>query len=63
MDWKPHKKARTSDEKNDDDDDVSTDDSELNLLKEEAEEFIRNASVNHSRPAKKKARLHLHDTE
>ncbi len=57
-DWKPHKKARHSDH-DDDDEDNSTDESELNLLKNEAAEFVQNSSVHHQRPAKTKARIHI----
>ena len=55
-DWKPHRKARHSDR---DDEDVSTDDSEIDLLKGEAAEFIQGTSVNNPRSAKKKARVHM----
>lgn len=55
------------DDDDDDDDgggsDISTDDSELNLLKNEAFEFVENATNKKKRPAKKKARLNLHDSE
>ena len=44
---------------NDDDEDNSTDESELNLLKDEATEFVQGSSINHQRPAKKKARIHI----
>jgi len=54
-DWKPHKKVRHSD----DDEDNSTDESELNLLKNEAAEFVQDSSINHQRPAKKKARVDI----
>jgi hypothetical protein len=60
-DWKPHKKARHSD--HDDDEDNSTDESELNLLKDEANEFIQGSSINDQRPAKKKARVHISDED
>jgi hypothetical protein len=55
-DWKPHKKARQSDNE---DEDHSSDESEINLLREEAAEFVQNSSINLPRPAKKKARLDL----
>ncbi|CAF1559760.1 unnamed protein product [Adineta ricciae] len=55
-DWKPHRKARHSDH---DDEDVSTDASEIDLLKEEAAEFVQGTSINNSRSAKKKARVHM----
>ncbi len=56
-DWRPHKKARHSDD--DDDENDSTDESELNLLKGEAAEFVQGSSLNHPRPAKNKARVHI----
>jgi len=49
-DWKPHKKARHFDEDDDDDDDSSVD-SEINLLKDEAAEFVQHL--------KKKARTQM----
>lgn len=59
-DWKPHRKARHSEA---DDDDASTDESELDLLREEAAEFVRDASIGKARPAKKKARLREPDDD
>lgn len=56
-DWKPHRKARNSDE--DDDENSSSDESEVNLLKQEAAGFIQGSSINHQRPAKKKARIKI----
>ena len=61
QDWKPHRKAHSS--HNDDDDGSSTDESEFELLREEAADFVENSSMHHSRPAKKKAKLNLHDPE
>ena len=55
-DWKPHRKARHSDH---DDEDVSTDESEIGLLKEEAAEFVQGTSIKNPRSAKKKARVHM----
>ncbi|UJR15846.1 hypothetical protein I4U23_002772 [Adineta vaga] len=54
--WKPHRKARQSEN---DDEDVSTDDSEIDLLKEEAAEFVQSSSIYDQRPAKKKARVQM----
>lgn len=54
--WKPHKKARQFDE---DDDDESSAESEIDLLKDEAAEFVQNSSINHARSAKKKARTQM----
>lgn len=62
QDWKPHHKARPS-HRDDNGDESSTDDSEFELLREEAAEFAHDASTRHSRPAKKKAKLNLHDPE
>ncbi len=59
-DWKPHKKARHTD---DEDEENSTDESELNLLKDEAAEFVQNSSITHPRTAKKKARIHVADDD
>ncbi|CAF1413686.1 unnamed protein product [Adineta steineri] len=59
-DWKPHRKARHSD---DDDESNSTDKSEINLLNEEAAEFVQGSSVHDQRPAKKKARVHMSDAD
>ena len=58
-DWKPHRRARAVND--DDDDDASTDDSELELLRQEASEFVQGSSSHNPRSAKKKARLHLQD--
>ena len=55
-DWKPHKKARNFD---DDDDDDSSDESEIDLLKDEAAEFVQGSSTKQQRPAKKKARIQM----
>jgi hypothetical protein len=60
-DWKPNKKVRHSDEN--DDEDNSSDESELNLLKQEAAEFVLDSSPNHQRSAKKKARVHIPDDD
>jgi len=62
QDWKPHHKARPS-HRDDNGDESSTDDSEFELLRQEAAEFAHDASTRHSRPAKKKAKLNLHDPE
>lgn len=56
-DWKPHRKARQTDDE--DDENNSSDDSEVNLLNEEAADFIQESSLNHQRPAKKKARIQM----
>ncbi len=60
-DWKPHKKARHSD--NMDEEDNSTDESELQLLKEEANGFVQGSLSKDQRPAKKKARVHIPDDD
>ncbi|CAF1005162.1 unnamed protein product [Rotaria sordida] len=56
-DWKPRKKTRHSD----DEENSSTDESEINLLKHEAAKFVQGSSINHERPAKKKARISVPD--
>ena len=58
--WKPRKKTGYS--KNDDEN-YSTDDSEIDLLKKEAAEFIQDSSMNHQRSAKKKARVSMPDED
>ncbi|MCC7159917.1 MAG: hypothetical protein IT281_10330 [Ignavibacteria bacterium] len=61
-DWKPRKKIRRADA-DDDDEDISTDESEIDLLKNEAAEFVQGSSVNQQRPAKKKARMSMSDED
>ncbi|CAF2809533.1 unnamed protein product [Rotaria sp. Silwood2] len=56
-DWKPSKKTRHSDN----DENNSTDEDEINLLQQEAAEFVEGSSINHQRPAKKKARIYIPD--
>ncbi|CAM4755284.1 unnamed protein product [Rotaria magnacalcarata] len=61
-DWKPRKKIRRTGA-DDDDEDTSTDESEIDLLKNEAAEFVQGSSVNQQRPAKKKARMSMSDED
>ncbi|CAF3417053.1 unnamed protein product [Rotaria socialis] len=61
-DWKPRKKIVRAGA-DDDDEDISTDESEIELLKNEAAEFVQGSSVNQQRPAKKKARMSMSDED
>ncbi|CAF3370361.1 unnamed protein product [Rotaria sp. Silwood1] len=58
-DWKPRKKTRHSHD--DDDENNSTDESEIDLLKQEAAEFVQGSSIDHQHSAKKKARISIPD--
>jgi hypothetical protein len=51
--WKPHKNSRYSNETDDD----STDDSDKELAKQEADDFIKSSTADHHGPVIKKPRV------
>jgi len=53
IEWKPHKNSRYLNESDDD----STDDSDKELAKKEADEFIQGSTANHHGPVTKKPRV------